>query len=92
MNGLPSKAHELLKNTLMAMFDWLVPVSLRLVQRGCKMTLKQDDIHMVQSLCNLCEAQLQPLIAEDGDPNSVRFPLSPHCTSQSGTDCCCLCC
>ena len=62
---------------MLAMFDWLVPVSLRIVQRGCKMIIKQDDIHMVQSLCNLYVAQLQPLIAEDGDPNSVR--RTPYC-------------
>lgn len=71
---------------MMAMFDWLVPVSLRIVQRGCKMIIKQDDIHMVQSLCNLYEAQLQPLIAEDGDPNSVRHsPAFDSCHSAAIT-------
>jgi hypothetical protein len=53
------------------MFDWLVPVSLRIVSRACRLPVRQDDIHMVQSLCSLCQASLHLLFGDRADTSQA---------------------
>lgn len=71
------------KKVMLAMFDWLVPVSIRIATKGCKMLVAQDEIHMVQSLCHLYEAQLGLLIGEGADITKVeKLPPTATCRAK----------
>lgn len=67
---------EIHKKTLLSMFDWLVPPALRIVAKACRMPVKQDDIHMVQSLCALCKASLHLLFGPRADSAKIAGEIS----------------
>ncbi|KAK3235325.1 hypothetical protein CYMTET_54468 [Cymbomonas tetramitiformis] len=60
MDTLPAPITDKLKTHLLALFDWLVPVSLRLSLKDCHVPCPVQDINLVMSLMRLLTSQLSP--------------------------------
>ena len=68
MNTLPPGLTDSHKEHIISLFDWLVPPSLRIVTKMCKMPVQLQEINLILSLTRLLES----LLDEFQDPELIQ--------------------